>query len=460
MKKITTILITAALLLSLCACGDYVSLMPGSDMGMAQVETEEFTATTLSELLGWQEFISSYYDKTPVAVSFTGAEGFASPIFDRESIIKACDALRSVTVMEMLGDAPEGTKADARYTFTMSDGTTYSVEFAGGELLYRSELYSVGGGEALESLAFPGYGGDFTVFDLYYDSRVTAFADSFETNTPVSVGRRANGGAVLSSQEAEKIAQVFELFATAEIESVETRPDQNIDLNSVQDYVFTLPDGSTQTFTVTGGCLAVQANSAYGTVYYHVSNLDELSAMSIATGSITAAFEGGMLGDLRNDIGRAVRAANGEYVAPENEADRLDQVSRDEYEDESESDSSESGEGDGLTVAGVYVSFDLDGTQDYISITGDEAEEFVRLMGEIEVSSERLTAAPEGGSLTVSVNLSDWSGPICYFAGGAAQQTVGNWYVCTGSGYDAMCSRVLEIYWDQMSDRDIDGTEE
>ncbi len=453
MKKILTMLLSAALLLSLCACGDYVSLLPGSEDVLVGVEEEEFAAKTLSELLGWQDFMSSYYDNTPVAVSYTGAEGFASPVFDRESIIKACDALRSVTVTESLGEAAEGTEADTRYTFTMSDGTTYSVEFSNGALLYRSELYAVTGGETLSALAFPGCGGDFTVFDLYFDTKVTAFADSFETNTPVSVGRRANGGAVLSSQDADMIAQVYGLFATAEIESVEMHPDQNIDLGSIQDYVFTLPDGSTQTFTLTGGCLAVQANSSYGTVYYHITNADTLSALSIVTGSGTTVFEGGMLADLRSDIGRAVAVANGEYVAPAVVEEQPEQAAR---EDESE----EQTEGGALSVAGVYVSFDIDGTQDYISVTGDEAAEFVRLMSQIEVSGEHLSAAPEGSVITVSVNLSDWSGPICYFGGGAVQQTVGNWYMCSGSGYDTMRARILEIYQQQLADRDIDGTDE
>lgn len=450
MKKITTMLITAALLLSLCACGDYVSLLPGGEDVLAAVEDEEFSAKTLSELLGWQDFMSSYYDNTPVAVSYAGDAGFASPVFDRESIIKACDALRSVTVTQSLGEAPEGTAADTRYTFTMSDGDSYSVEFAGGNLLYRGELYAVTGGEALEALRFPGYASDFTVFDLYYDSRVTDFAESFAEAMPVSVGRRANGGAVLSSQDEAMIEQVFDLFAAAEIESVEMSPDQNIDLNSTQDYVFTLADGGTQTFTLTGGCLAVQASSAYGTVYYHITNADTLAALSIATGSSAAAFEGGMLADLRSDISRAVAVANGEYVVAETITD--DQAVRD---DESE----ESAESGALSVAGVYVSFDINGTQDYISVTGDEAAEFVRLMSQIEVSGEHLSAAPEGSVITVSVNLSDWSGPICYFGGGAVQQTVGNWYMCSGSGYDTMCSRILEIYEQQLGDRDIDGDE-
>lgn len=453
MKRTLITILTAALLLGLCGCGDYVSLMPDGETVLAEAEGAGFAPTTLAELLGWQDFMAGYYDNTPVALSFTGTEGFASPVFDRESIIRACDALRSTSVTEELGEAPEGTVADASYRFTMSDGTTHTVEFSGGDLLYHSTLYAVSGGEALDKLSFPGYGGDFSVFDLYADSRVTAFAEAAESELPVSVGRRANGGAVLSSQDEDTVRQAFALFADAVIESVEMRPDQNIDLNSVYDYVFTMSDGSTQTFTLTGGCLTVQANAAYGTVYYHISTSDELAAMSIVSGSATTSFEGGMLADLRNDMSRAIRAANGEYVAPDNDVETAVQVSRDE---ESAEESSETG---GLSVAGVYVSFDIDGTQDYISLTGDEAAEFVRLMGELEVTSERLTAAPEGDAMTISVNLSDWSGPICYLAGGAVQQTVGNWYVC-GSGYDAIRARVLEIYQQQVTERDIEGTGE
>lgn len=453
MKRTLILMITAALVLGLCGCGDYVSLMPDGETVLVEAGGEGFTPTALSELLGWQEFMANYYNDTPVALSYTGAEGFASPVFDRESIIRACDALRSMSVTEELGEAPEGTTADASYTLTMSDGTAYTVSFSGGNLLYHSMLYAVSGGEALDNLSFPGYGGNFSIFDLYADSRVTAFAEAAENELPVSVGRRANGGAVISSQDADTVQTVFDLLASAEVESVEMRPDQNIDLTSVTDYVFTMSDGSTQTFTFTGGCLTVQANAAYGTVYYHVSNADTLAAMSIVSGSGAAAFEGGTLADLRNDMNRAIRAANGEYVAPDNDVEAAVQVSRNE---ESTEESSESG---GLSVAGVYVSFDIDGTQNYISLTGDEAAEFVRLMGELEVTSERLTAAPEGDSMTISVNLSDWSGPICYLAGGAVQQTVGNWYVC-GSGYDAIRSRVLEIYQQQLSERDVEGTNE
>lgn len=457
MKKLFALILSISLLAGLCACGDYVSLMPDGESLMAETESAEFTATTVAELFGWQEFMASYYDQTPVALSFAGAEGFASPVFDRETIIKACDALRSITVTQHLGEAPEDTAADASYTFTMSDGETYTIELAGGNLLYRSQLYAISGGEALDGLSFPGYGGDFTVFDLYYDSKVTDFAASFAENMPVSVGRRTNGGAVLSSQDESMIEQVFTLFASAEIESVEMSPDRNIDLNTTQDYVFTLSDGSTQTFTVTGGCLAVQKSAVYGTVYYHITNTDALSALSIATGGQTAAFEGGMLADLRSDISRAIRAANGEYVAPENEADPLDQATRNEDETD---ESGETGESGGLSVVGVYVSFSIDGTQDYISVTGEQAEEFVRMMGQIEVTGEHLAAAPEGDQITVSVNLSDWSGPICYFGGGAVQQTVGNWYPCTGSGYDTMRSRILDLYEQQLPQRDIEGTTE
>ncbi len=456
MKRIFTLILTAALLLGLCGCGDYVSLMPGGETAGTEAEADGFAPTSLAELLGWQDFMAGYYDNTPVALSFTGEEGFASPVFDRESIVRACDALRAASVTEELGEAPEGTRADARYTFTMADGTTHTVEFSDGALLYRSTLYAVSGGDALGGVSFPGYGGDFSLFDLYYDSKVTAFAESVESELPVSVGRRANGGAVLSNQDPDMIRQVYELLAGAKVESVEMSPDQNIDLNTVHDYVFTMADGSTQTFTFTGGCLTVQANAVYGTVYYHVSNADELAELSIAASSASAAFEGGMLGDLRNDISRAVRAANGEYVAPGNEAETLGQATRAE---ESTEESSESGQG-GLSVAGIYVSFDIDGTQDYISLTGEDAAEFVRMMGQIEVTDEHMDIAPEGDQMTVSVNLSDWSGPICYFAGGAVQQTVGNWYRCGGTGYDTMRARILEIYQQQLAERDIEGTGE
>ena len=84
MKKYS-VLILAILLLLLCGCEAYVSLMPGSEVSETEASEDDFSPVALTEFLGWQEFASSYYDDTPVALSYTGPEGYASAVYDRES---------------------------------------------------------------------------------------------------------------------------------------------------------------------------------------------------------------------------------------------------------------------------------------------------------------------------------------------------------------------------------------
>lgn len=457
MKRILSCLLLSVLLLGLCGCGDYVSLLPGTELAETAVSESAFEPTAVSELLGWDGFMSSYYDNTPVALSRQGAEGYFSPVFDRETIIKACDAVRGMTATEKLTESADAADtAETVFRFTMADGSTRDIRFAGETLRCVSGDYTVSGGEALWELPFPAYDEGFSIFDLYYSDAVTAFAESFESERPASVGRRTNGGATLSNADADMVREVFELLRDAVIESVEANPDQTVDLNTVQDYVFTMDDGSTQTFTFTGGCLTVKVSDAYGPVYYRISTGEQLRNLPIAAKTAEAVFEGGTLDELRTDIARAVAVANGEYVEPMNTEMANSQDSRDE--DEDSEDGEEEPESTGMSVAGAYITFLLDGAEDYVSLQGEQAQEFVQLLGRMEVSAERAESEPTDSPVTVSVNLSDWSGPIIYFRDGWVQQSVGVWYRVNEDDYAAMKELMMDDYWEQVDSRTIEGT--
>ena len=137
MRKILPVLLALALMLGLCACGNYVSILPGTQIDAAaqpesgtQGETGEdvFEEQPLYDFMGWSEFGGNYYSDTPIAMSFQyngGSEGCVSPVFDRASIIAACDALRSMTVT---GEAADGDNADEMvFTFTMSTSSSLSI---------------------------------------------------------------------------------------------------------------------------------------------------------------------------------------------------------------------------------------------------------------------------------------------------------------------------------------------
>lgn len=455
MKRIFAGSLLLLMLLGLCGCGDYVSLLPGTEFAETAEAESVFEPTAVSTLLGWDSFMSSYYDDTPVALSRQGAEGYFSPVFDRESIIKACDALRGMTATEKRAESADAADAEETvFRFTMADGSTRDIRFAGEALRCVSGDYTVSGGEALWDIPFPAYSEGFGVFDLYYSGAVTAFAENFDA---VSVGRRTNGGATLSNEDADMVKQVFELLRDATVESVEANPDQTVDLNTVQDYVFTMADGSTQTFTLTGGCLTVKASEVYGPVYYRISSGEQLQNLQIAAKTAAAAFEGGTLDALRADIARAIAVANGEYVEPMNTEMANSQDSREEAE-ESEDGEEEAQESTGMSVAGAYITFLLDGAEDYVSLQGEQAQEFVQLLGRMNVSAERAESEPTESPVTVSVNLSDWSGPIIYFRDGWVQQSVGVWYRVNGDDYAAMKDRMMEFYYEQVDSRTVEGT--
>jgi hypothetical protein len=419
MKKLSLAFLLAVLLLSLTACGGFVSIMPGSQ-GLETVEDaqensqsdqEGFQETALYTFLGWSDLGDNFYDNTPVALSVQYNDGCVSPVFDRSSIVTACEALRQMTVT---GRAQEGQSYDVEqtYTLTMSDGKEYTLTFRDGLLYTYTGVYTVSGGTDLWNISFPAYSEGFDLFDLYFDDSVRAFADNFYEDTPVSVGRRANSGATLTSEDPEIVRQVFLVLANATITVVEDRPDQNIDLTQTQDYIFTMADGSYYTFTFAQQCLAVRANASYGTVYYWLGNIDTLWNINVVPEDTNGQFEGGALSGLRSDFEEAAAIANGE-------------------------DSS-------LSIEGVYVDYTIDGEKGYLTLSGDTAKDFVRQVVNVSVTDETVDE-PEGDTITVSVTLSDWSGPILYFTGDSVQQVVGVNYACDSSDMASLRSTILSL---------------
>ena len=424
MRKILPVLLALILMMGLSACGNYVSILPGTQIDASAIpgnetthseapEEEEFQEQALYEFMGWSEFGANYYSDTPIAVSFQyngGSEGCISPVFDRASIIAVCDALRNMTVT---GETAEGDNADEMvFTFTMANGETHSVSFDHRNLSMYTGDYTVTGGEALFSIAFPAYNSGFDVFDLYFDDSIRAFADGFYENMPVSVGRRANGGATITSEDPEVVKAAFEALSGAAVSLVENSPDQYVDVTAVQDYIFTMADGTAYTFSFAQQCLLVRANAVYGPVYYWLGNIEPLWAVDIRPESTDGQFEGGVVRDLREDIEPAAAIANGER--------------------------------DDMDIIGVHVSYDIDGQSGYLTLSEDIAESMVRTVTGMSVSGEKVDE-PTGDVITVSVTLSDWSGPIFYFTGDTIQQVIGINYACDSDQMSMLRSTILDL---------------
>lgn len=424
MKKLLPVLLALALMPGLCGCGNFVSILPGTEIETAQIPGEEetvpvetpedtFEEQKIYDFMGWSDFGENYYSDTPIALSFQyngGAEGCISPVFDRASIIAACDALGSMTVT---GKTAEGDNTDEMvFTFTMSDGRTHSVTFDHGNLSMYTGDYTVSGGERLFSIAFPAYNAELDVFDLYFDSDIRAFADEFYENTPVSVGRRASGGATLTSSDPEIVQAVFEALSGATVMLVENAPDKYVDVTAVQDYIFTMEDGETYTFSFAQQCLVVTVNSVYGPVYYWLGNIDPLWEVDIQPESTTGKFKGGVISEIREDFAEASAIANGEQ--------------------------------DHLDIIGVHVSYEIGEESGYLTLSDELAESMVRTVTSIGVTGEQVSA-PEGDVVTVSVTLSDWSGPIFYFVGDTVQEVIGTSYACDSDEMSMLRSTVLDL---------------
>ncbi len=419
MKKLLTVLAVLALCLGLSACGHFVSIMPGSaavdenNPDLPQT-LDNFEEKGLLEFMGWQEFAARYYSDTPIALSIRTAQGgYASPVFDRTSIIAACDALRAMTVTGR-SDAVPAEDQQTVYTFTMKNGEEYAVAFSGGELCLYAGQYTVTGLSKLSALEFPGYSNAFDVFDLYYDEDIRAFADNFNVNTPVSVGRRYNGGATMTSQDPAVVSHAFQLLQGALIDRVEESPDQNIDLTQLTDYVFTMTDGSYYTFTFAGPCLQVTASDDYGPVYYWLSGADELAAMEILPESTVPTFAGGPLYGMREEIARGLSAANGEL--PD------------------------------VSIVGVYVDYTIDGQHGYLTLDAADGAAFVQRVAYINAAAE--ITEPVGEKITVYVTLSDQSGPIIVFTGDTVQQMVGYDHQCDAAAMSDLRATILALAQD------------
>ncbi len=426
MKKIAWLALFLCLCLVLTGCGRYVSILPGGDASAAMPEEngegeDGFGERPLLTFLGRDAFASAYYTDTPTALSYRrtaadGTVGCRSYVFDRTSIIAACDALRGITVT---GESSEPVATQGEYVLTMADGIEYTFSFgllADGQtrvLRTNGGDYAITGGDALWSIAFPAYSPEYDVFDLYFDSSIRSFADHFYENTPVSVGFRMRSGASITSSDPAAVEGVFRALADASVIVVENRPDQNIDLTDTREYFFVMENGERYSFLFAQRCLAVTANASFGPVYYWLTGMDDLWAVEIASEREEVTFEGGTVADLREDVTRAVAVASGAYDAD-------------------------------LTVLGVFVEYAIGEEKGYIALQDDAAAEFIRTVGSIAVSGETVSD-PGGDKLTISVTLSDSSGPILYFVGDAVQQVVGTNYACDGDAISALRDRVLDL---------------
>lgn len=430
MKKGWIALLALGLLLCLCACGDYVSIMPGTELDTPEAATaensgdvaagESFEERPLLEFMSRENFAESYYDDTPVALSYqpTAEDGTVSCrayIFDRAAIIAVCDALRSMTVT---GRAAEEPVTYAEYILTRSGGE--EIPFTFGLLADGTRVicaytgdYTVAGGEAIWATEFPAYSESYDIFDLYFSADMRAFADDFAAHTPVSVGYRMNSGATITSTDPAAIEAVFRVLDDASVIVVENAPDQNIDLNQLRDYIFTMEDGTTYTFSFAEHCLAVTADPSFGPVYYWITGAADLWDIEIASENENGKFEGGVVADLREDTRRAAEVADGT----------------------SESD---------LTVLGVFVEYTIGEESSYIALDGDAAAEFVSRVCAVKATGETAEDV-SGDKITVSVTLSDSSGPIFYFTGDTIQQVVGINYVCDSADMQALRDTILDL---------------
>lgn len=429
MKKIALLALVLALALCLTGCGGFVSILPGTELGPAApaaAEAEEpgeaaFEERPLLTQMGLESFAESYYSDTPVGLSYQptsedGTVGCRAYVFDRASIIAACDALRGMTVTAKTDEDPA---TEQEYVLTMAKGREYAFSFGlladGATRVVRTDrgTFTVTGGDALFELPFPAYSSDYDIFDLYFDSSVRDFADHFYEQTPVSVGYRMNSGASITSTDPEAIEAAFRVLSDASVIVVENQPDQNVDLNQTRDYIFTMEDGSYYTFSFAQRCLAVTANQDFGPVYYWISGTDDLWNVPIQSENNNGAFEGGELAGLREDIQRAAAIARGEY-----EAD--------------------------LSISGVFVEYSIGEESGYMALEGDTAAQFVQEVCATQVTSET-TDAPEGDKFTISITLSDSSGPILYFTGDTIQQVVGINYVCDSGDMSSLRDTILEL---------------
>ena len=97
-----------------------------------------------------------------------------------------------------------------------------------------------------------------------------------------------------------------------------------------------------------------------------------------------------------------------------------------------------------LTVSSVFVEYAIGESSGYLALSDDKAAEFVRTLTAISVSSDA-EQNPEGDRITVSVTLSDGTGPIFYFTGNTIQQMVGTNYICDSGQMETLRNTVLNL---------------
>ena len=102
------------------------------------------------------------------------------------------------------------------------------------------------------------------------------------------------------------------------------------------------------------------------------------------------------------------------------------------------------GESEALSVAGVFVEYDIDGETGYLTLSDETAVSFLQRALSVSVSPETVEE-PSGSRITVSVTLSDLSGPILYFTGDSIQQVVGVNYACSGEEMSSLRDLILEL---------------
>lgn len=424
-KTMIALLLGAALLFTAAGCGEFVSIMPGTEYTPAAPAADEegvpvFTEQGLLTFLGLDAFAESYYADTPVALSYQpvvsadGTRGCRSYVFDRASIISACDALRS---MVLLGPTDQSPVSEAEFVLSRADGEEY--RFSLGTLSDGSSIFDSGegrylvrGGETIWEIAFPAYSASFDLFDLYFSDTIRSFADNFFSKTPYAVGYRMASGATVTSDDPEVVEQAFRIMSEATVTVVENAPDQNIDLNQTRDYIFTMEDGTYYTFSFAEQCLAVKAVPGYDTIYYWLSGISALWDLPIMAENDYGHFAGGTVSELRDDIGQAAVVVN---------------------------EGSET-----LSVAGVFVEYDIDGESGYLTLSEETAVSFLKEAFGVAVSDEKISE-PSGSRITISVTLSDLSGPILYFTGDTIQQIVGVNYVCDETDMTSLRSTILEL---------------
>ena len=423
MKKITALAVLLVLLLCLGGCDDLglVSILPSGDIFASATpvpETEDgvevYDERPLFEILRWTDFADlSYYDYTPVALFRTVNEadgGAASGVFDRATIIAALEAMRGMTVT---GETTADAAADETlFTFIMPNGDSYSVRFSGMDLSRGDSCYTVSGGDALWDIAFPGFDDSFDLFDLYFDDGMRSFADNFDSDTPVSVGLRSNSGATLTSANSQTVRDVFSALASATVVAPEATPDKTLDITQTEEYIFTMTDGSTYSFLFCDHALRVQITD-YGYVYYRLEGLDDLWAMEIIPEEQEVLFEpGSSITALRDDMTKLQTVLDGESE---------------------------------LTVLGSYVVYSIYGSEGQLPLTAEQSTDLLRVICSVTSDGEVVEEPTGDDTITVSVTLSDSSGPIFTFVGNYVQQVNGTWYLCDSAAMDSIRSTVLNM---------------